>query len=190
MYSNLSTAQRIQTYTTLKKLTRQHPDWDLHKLKLALKRHHSRLPSDETIGRWMEHSTNPARGVNLYEPKPSKALSTFLGAWLGDGWADDSDGGKRFLLQARSKELVEIYAKSATELLRKKRPYKVRHLLIDGRPAYKVKVTSFQLYEFATKPFSELKPFIAKFPIEFIRTFAEAEGNPASQYIRDANMQT
>lgn len=122
--------------------------------------------------------------MNEFEPNPSKELSFFLGAWLGDGWADESDGGKRPLLKVRSREFAEEFARSATKVLSKTEPYKVREITDETGKWYLVKVTSLKLYEFVTQPFEKLTSCIEAHPIGFLRTFFTAEGNPTISVVK------
>jgi intein-encoded DNA endonuclease-like protein len=117
--------------------------------------------------------------MNEFKAEPTEELSFFLGAWLGDGWADDSDGGKRLLLKVRSRDFAEEFARSATKLLHKTKPYVAREVRDSNGVWYVVKATSLLLYEFAVQPFATLQPFLRPHPIGFLRSFFTAEGNPS-----------
>jgi len=112
-----------------------------------------------------------------FHPVPSDSLSFFLGAWLGDGWADEADGGKRLLLKVRSMSFADEFAAAATAVLGKQ--YRAREVHDKNGRWYQVKVTSMLLFEFVGRPFAELEPTIEQFPMSFLRAFATAEGNPS-----------
>ena len=137
------------------------------------------LPSRETLRRWALAKTSPFSGKLIFEGRPSEDLSFFLGAWIGDGWADDNDGGKRLLLKVRSKDFAAEFARAATVILPKEKPYKVRSIASENGMWYLVKVTSFMLYDFVNQPLERLRESIQKYPIGFLRGFFTAEGNPS-----------
>jgi len=141
------------------------------------------LPSGTTLKRWASGETSPFSGKNLFKAQPSEDLSFFLGAWLGDGWADDNDGGKRMLLKVRSYEFAKEFADCATKILGKRDSYWVRRVVDKRGRWYLVKVTSFMLYDFANQPLGALRNSIEPFPRGFLRGFFTAEGNP-SVYIQ------
>ncbi len=115
--------------------------------------------------------------VNRLEEKPSEELSFFLGAWLGDGWRDGSDGGKRLLLKVRSRQFAEEFARSATAILRTSSPYVARKVEEETGTWYQVKVTSVLLFKFVNRPLSEIVPCVEPRPCGFLRGFFTAEGN-------------
>jgi len=118
--------------------------------------------------------------VNAFVPIASSELSFFLGAWLGDGWADEADGGKRLHLHVRSKDFAEEFANAATVVLRKaSRPYRARLTKEDDGDWYDVKVTSVRLSRFLAQPFNVVAPIIERSPSGFLRGFSTAEGNPS-----------
>ncbi|MCS4539302.1 MAG: hypothetical protein HYU03_01235 [Thaumarchaeota archaeon] len=116
--------------------------------------------------------------MNTFRPEPSEELSFFLGAWLGDGWADEADGGKRLLLKVRSREFAEEFARCATRILNKAKTYKIREISEETRRWYLVRVTSMLLYDFVKQPVPKLKPFILPCSASFLRGFFTAEGCP------------
>ncbi len=152
----------------------------------ALSARFPRLPSRQTLRHWLAGETSPTTSMNEFEPRPSEELSFFLGAWLGDGWADESDGGKRLLLKVRSREFAEEFARSATKILNKAEPYKVREITDETGKWYLVKVTSLLLYEFVNQPFSKLTSIIEHNRVAFLRGFFTAEGNPSVSIQRSA----
>lgn len=137
------------------------------------------LPSRMTISRWAAGKTSPTSGVRLFVPTPSEGLSFFLGAWLGDGWADENDGGKRMLLKVRSYDFAKEFADSSARILGKTDSYWVRRVVDKRGRWYLVKVTSEMLYEFATRPVRDLFPTIDQFPRGFLRGLFTAEGSPS-----------
>ena len=117
--------------------------------------------------------------VTAFNAEPSEELSFFLGAWLGDGWGDDDDGGKRLLLKVRSLDFAKEFASSATAVLKKQNPYLSSSIVDKKGQWYQVKVTSVLLYELANRPFGQLSSLIKPHPIGFLRALFTAEGNPA-----------
>lgn len=160
-------------------MRKSQPGLNLASIKGSLSRQFEVLPSRETLRRWYLEKVDPSTCVNRFEPTPSDQLSFFLGAWLGDGWADDSDGGKRLPLKVRSRDFAAEYAASATVILNKTAPYKVRELHEDDGVWYFVKVTSLLLHQFVQQPFRELATYILLKPRGFLRGFFTAEGNPS-----------
>ena len=142
------------------------------------------MPSRETIKRWALGGTSPFTGKNLFVARPSEELSFFLGAWLGDGWADENDGGKRMRLKVRSQSFALEFARVASVLLSKSDPYRVWTTSDEGGWWYNVKVTSFTLYKFANQSLDQLKDLILPFPRGFLRGFFTAEGCPSVNVLK------
>lgn len=117
--------------------------------------------------------------MNKFEARPSPELSFFLGAWIGDGWADENDGGKRLLLKVRSYDFAKEFADSAKKVLQKRSDYWVRRVNGNSDRWYLVKVTSVMLFAFVNQPLAKLSKFIRAFPASFLRGFYTAEGNPS-----------
>ena len=145
-------------------------------LMLRLKESGLVVPSRETVRRWAQKTHSPSSSVQIFNPRPSEELGFFLGAWLGDGWADENDGGKRLLMMVRSPSFAEEFAKSSSLILAKKRDYRVRVVQRGGKNWYLVKVTSILLYEFVPKPWEQLSDFAVAYPVSFLRGFFTAEG--------------
>ncbi|MEM3804089.1 MAG: LAGLIDADG family homing endonuclease [Conexivisphaerales archaeon] len=137
------------------------------------------VPSLITIRRWIKGNTSPYSNVNIFEPKPSDSLGFFIGAWLGDGWADDSDGGKRLFLKVMSESFAKEFAEAASFILQKKNSYKLHRLSTGGTAWYQVKVTSLLLYSFLVRPLSSLKEVVVQAPKGFLRGLFTADGNPS-----------
>jgi intein-encoded DNA endonuclease-like protein len=137
------------------------------------------LPSRDTIRRWASGAASPLSGKRVFDKQPSEDLSFFLGAWIGDGWADENDGGKRMLLKVRSYDFAKEFAVSAAKILHKTDSYWVRRVQDRRGRWYLVKVTSFQLYDFVTGPFADLQEVLVKHPTGFLRGIFTAEGNPS-----------
>jgi intein-encoded DNA endonuclease-like protein len=138
------------------------------------------LPSRRTIRRWASGATSPFSGKRIFDQRPSEELSFFLGAWIGDGWGDENDGGKRMLLKVRSYDFAKEFADCAAKILHKTDSYWVRRVNDKRGRWYLVKVTSFQLYEFVTQPFEKLRELVEFFPRAFLRGLYTAEGNPST----------
>jgi len=136
------------------------------------------VPTRETIRRWAVGATSPFSGKRLFTPNPSEELSFFLGAWLGDGWADQNDGGKRMRLKVRSKSFAERFAAAAGSILQRE-SYGIWTTVDNRGPWYNVKVTSCMLYDFVNEDLSELKSYLESFPKGFLSGFFTAEGNPS-----------
>ena len=81
------------------------------------------LPSRETIRRWALAKASPFSGKRMFKAQPSEELSFFLGAWIGEGWSDENDGGKRMLLKVRSYSFAKEFAISAARILGKTDSY-------------------------------------------------------------------
>ncbi len=137
------------------------------------------LPSRETLRLWALGETSPFSGKRIFDARPSEELSFFLGAWLGDGWGDENDGGKRMLLQVRSYDFAKEFAEAAAKILHKTDTYWVRRIRDESGMWYLVKVTSFMLYNFVNQPLEALRGFIEPFPRGFLRGFFTAERNPS-----------
>lgn len=138
-----------------------------------------RMPSRQTVQRWISGTTSPLSGIRIFFPEPSEELSFFVGGWLGDGWGDENDGGKRMLLKVRSLDFATEFARAAEKVLHKTDTYWVRRTVDSGGAWYLVKVTSFMLYEFVNQPLSDLWRFIEPHPRGFLRGMFTAEGNPS-----------
>jgi DNA endonuclease len=150
--SLLSTLERQRVYEEVRRLKAADPDMDTTSLRLELRRLFEVLPSRMTLRRWLDGATSPTSSMNRFEAVPSPELSFFLGAWIGDGWADKNDGGTRLLLKVRSFDFASAFAESAKKVLQKKNDYWVRR--VNGKTGrwYLVKVTSMTLFDFVGQP--------------------------------------
>jgi len=146
-----------------------------------LRRHRGELPlpAKETIRRWSLDANSPYTGRNLFDGSPSPELSFFVGAWIGDGWADDNDGGKRLRLKVKSRDFAEEFARCASVVLKKGRPYRVWTTVDEGGTWYNAKVTSVDLYEFVDRDLVSIEPIVGRHPKSFLRGLYTAEGNPS-----------
>jgi intein-encoded DNA endonuclease-like protein len=142
------------------------------------------MPSRETIGHWALRDTSPFTGKNLFVARPSEELSFFLGAWLGVGWADENDGGKRMRLKVRSESFANEFTYCASVILSKSSPYHAWTTSDEGGLWYNAKVTSFALYEFVNHSLDQLKGFILPYPRGFLRGFFTAEGCPSVNVLK------
>lgn len=185
----MPTLERQKIFDEVCRLRQSKGDLGVPTLRSLLEARFSRIPSRETLRRWLAGETAPTTSMNRFEPKPSEELSFFLGAWLGDGWADDTDGGKRLLLKVRSFDFAQEFARSATRVLSKSKPYRVR--IVNGKTGswFVVKATSVLLYDFVNRPFSELTAYIESNPMGFLRAFFTAEGNPSVSIQQSARNQ-
>ena len=172
------TLERVKAYEMVRRLVEEGTERRPAALGARLKEAGLVVPSRMTIVRWIQDATSPASSLRRFDPVPSEELSFFVAAWTGDGWADDSDGGKRLLLKVRSRTFAEEFARSASVILRKTTPYRVR--VVTGRNGtwYVVKVTSLRLYDFVTQPLPALRAFTSPHPVGFLRGFFTAEGCP------------
>jgi intein-encoded DNA endonuclease-like protein len=168
---------RIRAYEEVRKLAKdgvRSPSGLLRELRKA----GLGTPSRETVRRWANGLNSPLTNLNLFVPTPSDELSFFIGAWYGDGWGDENDGGGRMRLKVRSDSFAQEYADTATEILGKSIPYRVWVTHDDGGPWYNVKVTSRLFFDFLNQDLQKLTKIIEPFPRGFLRGFFTAEGSP------------
>lgn len=184
MRSSLTTIERKKIFDEVRRLKQSNVNLDFRSLRFALSACFPRLPSKETLKRYLAGKTCPTTSINDFEPKQSEELSFFLGAWLGDGWADESDGGKRLLLKVRSYDFAKEFATSAEKILHKTDSYWVRRIFDKTGIWYLVKVTSFLLYDFVNQPLDVLSGTIEPLPRGFLRGLFTAEGNPSTSISR------
>ena len=95
-------SDRMKVYELVRRLVDAKGFLGVADLKKELATTGSTLPSKQTIRRWALAKTSPFSGKRIFNAQPSEELSFFLGAWIGDGWSDENDGGKRMLLKVRS----------------------------------------------------------------------------------------
>lgn len=170
---------RLRTYDAVRSLVESQGEMGVSRIVCELRESGLVLPSRETIRHWALGQTSPFSGLRAFTPHPSAELSFFAGAWLGDGWGDENDGGKRMRLKVRSRSFANEFAKAATIILAKQKPYRTWTSFAKGGQWFNVKVTSCMLFDFITASLEELKPFISPFPRDFLRGFYTAEGNPS-----------
>ena len=136
------------------------------------------IPRD-AVRHWFHHGRNPYNEVfrNKFEEKPSSELSYVIGVVMGDGNLSIKRRGnstqRQIRLRVNHKEFAERFSVIISKLLGKRKDYKIGK---DGRQ-YVVHAASHQLYDFLKRPFEEFKPFIEKFPAEFIQGFVDSEGS-------------
>jgi intein-encoded DNA endonuclease-like protein len=172
-----STLERMKAYVMVRRLIEEGIEERPEFLMLRLEQEGLAVPSRHTVLRWARNTHSPTSSLQLFEPRPSEELSFFLGAWLGDGWADENDGGKRLLLKVRSYDFAKEFADCATKILSKTDPYRVRTVNKNGI-WYLVKVTSLMLYQFVTQPLDAFREYIETCPRGFLKGIFTAEGNP------------
>jgi len=175
----LPTLERKRIYDEVRRLKQTDPGIDTRTLRRELGTRFQVLPSRMTLQRWLNGVTSPTTSMKGFDATPSDDLSFFLGAWIGDGWADESDGGKRLLLKVRSYDFAKEFADCAARILGKTDTYWVRRVVAKNGKWYLVKVTSLLLYDFVNGPMDELERVIGFFPRGFIRGIYTAEGNPS-----------
>lgn len=117
--------ERQRIYEEVRKLRVAQPDIDVPPLRRRLGLEFDILPSRMTLRRWLKGTTSPTTAMNKFQPLPSPELSFFMGAWVGDGWADENDGGRRLRLKVRSRSFAEEFARCGSVILEKKEPYRV-----------------------------------------------------------------
>ena len=177
--SAVSLLERARTYGAVREYARSNPGLGPSAATRELKRKGYTVPSRETVRHWILDATSPLTGVNVFTPLPSDELSFFLGSWLGDGWGDESDGGKRMRLKVRSQSFAVEFAHAASVLLSKSKDYRVWKTADEHGSWYNVKVTSVQLYKYVTQDLEVLRRVIVPFACGFLRGFATAEGCPS-----------
>jgi hypothetical protein len=96
------TLERMKTYEMVPRLVEEGIEERPELLMLRLKQPGLAVPSRQTVLRWVRNTHSPTSSLRMFDPRPSDELSFFLGAWLGDGWANENDGGKRLLLMVSS----------------------------------------------------------------------------------------
>jgi intein-encoded DNA endonuclease-like protein len=170
---------RLETYEAVRKRVEEGVPLEYSKLINDLRIAGYVLPSRMTLRRWIDGKTSPFSGKRIFIPRPSEELSFFIGAWLGDGWGDENDGGKRMLLKVRSYDFAKEFADCAAKILGKSDSYWVRRVHEEDGEWFLVKVTSFTLFEFVSQPFKDLHQYIHDSPRGFLRGFFTAEGNPS-----------
>src|SRR2546425_9856779 len=161
-------SDRMKVYELVRRLVDAKGFVGVADLKKELATTGSTLPSRETIRRWALAKTSPFSGKRIFNAQPSEELSFYLGAWIGDGWSDENDGGKRMLLKGRSYDFAKEFATSAAKILQKTDSYWVRRIAGETGMWDFGQVTSFMLYEFVNQPFEALRGFIESFPKEFL----------------------
>jgi len=124
-------SDRMKVYELVRKLVDAKGFLEVADLK-ELATTGSTLPSRETIRRWALAKKSPLSGKRIFNAQPSEELSFLLGAWIGDGWSDENDGGKRMLLKVRSDDFAKefaTFATSAAKILHKTDSYWVRRIV-------------------------------------------------------------
>jgi len=170
-------ADRMTAYREIRKMVKAGCPPSAARIAARLEEIGCPRPSRETIRRWAMGANSPFTNLRVFEPRPSEELSFFLGAWLGDGWADTNDGGKRLLLKVRSYDFAKEFAASAARVLGKTDSYWVRRVTDKHGRWYLVKVTSLMLYGFVDQPLTILSGCIEQCPKGFLRGFFTAEGS-------------
>jgi intein-encoded DNA endonuclease-like protein len=108
----------------------------------------------------------------------SAELAYIIGAFLGDGSLYYKNGNYSVILQTTDFDFAETFNKAICIFLKKKCSYKIYFWW--KRAMYRVWVSSKVLYNFLRQVKANIKvanPIIEKFPSDFIRGFADAEGS-------------
>ena len=136
-----------------------------------------------TLSYWFNNDVKMLGGENQFKEEPSKELAYVLGVMFGDGCLNLCIKNQDYNLQlvAKDRDFVEKFSRDGSTLLKKERPYSV---CIKNRigysTMYSTQIRSKQLYYFIKsikEDFEKGKPFIEKFPAEFVQGLADSEGS-------------
>ncbi len=127
-----------------------------------------------TVYNWITGRHSPFGSCNAPKLTSSQSLSYLAGAFLGDGSLTRSLS-YHYELRLRVKDLDFAEQTSACLGLVLGKPKKVR---LDARGFYVVRAWSRLLYEYLSD-LSLIRETADRFPAEFIRGFADAEGSAA-----------
>ncbi|MGA2666344.1 MAG: LAGLIDADG family homing endonuclease [Nitrososphaerales archaeon] len=172
------TLDRVKAYEMVRRLVEEGTERRPATLSVRLKEAGLIVPSRMTIRRWVNDTNSPVSILRRFEPVPSEELSFFVAAWIADGWGDENDGGKRMRLKVRSRTFAEEFARCASVILSKSKPYRVWTTSDEGGTWYNVKATSLELFAFANRDLESLKETISQNPRGFLRGLFTAEGCP------------
>lgn len=137
---------------------------------------HSLSVAPGTISHWIAGNRRP-RLRNLFEPKPSKALSYIIGANLGDGCNLVKSGCVK--LEVTDLDFAQAFNSMMASLFSRDTPNKIliRRFESDRLPLYVVKYVSRQLANLLMLPLNKLLRIAFAYPREFLRGFFDAEGH-------------
>jgi len=129
---------------------------------------------------WCNTETKRLR-KNSFISTPSKELSYFVGVMFGDGCAtkDQKNHDYCLMLGTIDKDFAQHFSFCVTKLLNKTKEYPVHS---GKNNMHWVNIRSKELHQFVKEiktDFKKAKPFIEKFPADFIQGLADSEGCPA-----------
>ena len=131
------------------------------------------LPSS-TVYNWIVGKNSPLGSIVVPILTPSPSLSYLAGAMLGDGdLVRSTSYHYQLRLRVKDQDFAEKVGSCYSSVLG--RPRKVRK---DGSGFYVVRVWSRILYEYLSDT-RAIQKTVDRFPSEFIKGFADAEGSPA-----------
>jgi intein-encoded DNA endonuclease-like protein len=131
------------------------------------------LPSS-TVHNWIVGKNSPLGSFVIPKLTPTPSLSYLAGAMLGDGDLVRSTSYHYLLrLRVKDRDFAEKVCSCFNSVLG--RP---RHVRKDGNGFYVVRFWSRMLYEYLSDTRS-IQKTVDRFPSEFIKGFADAEGTPA-----------
>jgi hypothetical protein len=114
---------------------------------------------------------------NIFQAKPSKALSYIIGANLGDGCNLVRSGCVK--LEVTDWDFAHTFNSEMAKLFSRDVPNKIltRRFETDRLPLFVVKYVSRQLTSLLTLPLRQLLRIAFAYPREFLRGFFDAEGH-------------
>lgn len=124
--------------------------------------------SEKTVEHWFYEKSNPLGCYNMFKEKPSKELSYVIGVTLGDASLWKSGTGRYIDLQVVDADFANKFAFCLTKL--------VKPCSVKSGHVNRVTIGCKLLYNFLKRDLNYLKPFIERFPKEFIQGVADSEG--------------
>lgn len=132
--------------------------------------------SPNVVGNWIHKGVKPMTKYNMFEPKPSKELSYVIGVIFGDGSITRTG---YIHLSAMDKDFVNRFAFCLTKILNKNCPVR------ESKGVPYVWIGCRLFCDFMRNGLEYLKPFIEKFPKDFIQGLADSEGSPNVAVYKD-----
>jgi intein-encoded DNA endonuclease-like protein len=129
-----------------------------------------------TINHWIYGDRHP-RLRNIFDVRPSPALSYIIGANKGDGCTLMRSGCVK--LEVTDRDFAETFDAKMAELFSRKKQNKilVRRFGDERLPLFVVKYSSRQLSKLLRMTFNRLLKLAFVFPRDFLRGFFDAEGH-------------
>lgn len=133
-----------------------------------------------TLSYWFNNNVRMLGGENSFRAEPSPELAYVLGTMFGDGCITRNKPKQEYCvrLDVVDKDFAEKFSSCVSKLLCKEKDYAPCK---NKRGHYSIQVRSKQLYNFIKSlkdDFEKAKPFIEKYPAEFIQGLADSEGCP------------